>query len=133
MKAYALLGATETVDYASGDVADAIRARFPDGLTALIDFVNRGDAFTRLTGLVRPGGRVATTLVTADAEALAGREIRATNVMAAPTPEKLTSLATQVAAGTLRVKLQKTFPLADAHGALEAFQVGTMGKVVVVV
>ena len=127
------LGATETVDYAAGDVAGAIRARFPDGVTALIDSVNRGEAFTPLAELVRRGGRIATTLSTADEEALAAREVRATNVMGSPTPEKLASLAAQVLAGTLRIQVQRTFPLADAQAAIEAFQSGTLGKVVVVV
>jgi NADPH:quinone reductase-like Zn-dependent oxidoreductase len=127
------LGATETVDYAAGDVAGAIRARFPEGVTALIDSVNRGEAFTPLAELVRRGGRIATTLSTADAEALAAREVRATNVMGSPTPEKLALLAAQVLAGTLRIQVQKTFPLADAQAAIEAFQSGTLGKVVLVV
>ena len=127
------LGATETVDYAAGDVADAIRARFPDGVTALVDTVNRGDSFAPIAELVRSGGRIATTLGTADAEALAARDVRATNVMGAPTPEKLTSLAAQVAAGTLRIEVQQTFQLADVQAALAAFQAGTRGKVVVVV
>ena len=127
------LGAAEVIDYGAMDCADAVRARFPDGVTALIDMVNRDAAFERLTELVRPGGRVATTQVVADVEALAARDVRATNVMGAPTPDKLTALAEQVAAGALRIEIQRTFPLADVAGALAAFQAGTRGKIVLVI
>ena len=100
---------------------------------ALIDTVNRDDAFERLTELVLPGGRVATTQVAADVEALAARDVRATNVMGAPTADKLTALAEQVASGALRIEIQRTFPLAEAAAALATFQAGTRGKIVVVV
>jgi len=127
------LGASTTVDYSSGDVAEAIRALYPDGVTALIDTVNRGEAFAPMAALVRDGGRIATTLSTADVDALAARDVRATNVMGAPTPEKLGSLAEQVAAGTLRVEIQETYPLAEAPLAFAAFMAGTRGKLVLTV
>ena len=127
------LGASDTIDYSAGEVADAVRARYPDGVTALIDLVNRGDAFAPMAGLVREGGRIATTLSAADVEALATRNVRATNVMGAPTPEKLTTLAEAAAAGTLHVQVQRTFPLERAGEALQTFSGGTLGKLVVVV
>jgi NADPH:quinone reductase-like Zn-dependent oxidoreductase len=127
------LGASTTVDYSSGDVAEAIRALYPDGVTALIDVVNRGEAFAPMAALVRDGGRIATTLSTADVEALAARGVRATNVTGLPTPEKLGSLAGQVAEGTLRVEIQQTYPLAEAPRAFAAFMAGTRGKIVLTV
>ena len=127
------LGASAAVDYSTGDVAEAIRAYYPEGVTALIDTVNRGEAFAPMAALVRDGGRIATTLGTADVEALAARDVRAANLMGAPTPEKLSSLAEQVADGTLRVEIQQTYPLADAARAFAAFMAGTRGKLVVIV
>jgi NADPH:quinone reductase-like Zn-dependent oxidoreductase len=127
------LGASVTVDYSSGDVAEAIRALYPDGVTALIDTVNRGEAFAPMAALVRDGGRIATTLSTADVEALAARDVRATNVMGTPTPEKLRLLAAQVADDTLRVEIQQTYPLAEAPLAFAAFMAGTRGKLVLIV
>jgi NADPH:quinone reductase-like Zn-dependent oxidoreductase len=53
--------------------------------------------------------------------------------MGAPTPEKLATLAEQAAAGTLQVPIQRTFSLADAPAALEAFAAGTRGKLVLTV
>jgi len=125
------LGASETVDYGAGDVADGVRQRFPDGVTALIDTVNRDDAFGPMAALVRDGGRVATTLGAADADELAQRGVRATNIMGMPTPEKLAELVERVAAGEIAVEIQQTFPLDEVGDALAAFGRGTRGKLVV--
>ena len=126
------LGASDTVDYSAGDAADTVRAKYPDGVTALIDTVNRGDAFGPMAALVRDGGRIATTLGAADVDALAGRSVRATNVVATPTPDKLTQLAEAAASGSLRVEVQGTYPLERANDALQAFSGGTLGKLIVV-
>jgi NADPH:quinone reductase-like Zn-dependent oxidoreductase len=95
--------------------------------------VSRDDAFVRMAELVRDGGRIATTLSTADVDGLAARGIRATNVMATPTGAKLAMLAEQAATGSLRVEVQRTFPLAEAPAALAAFMAGTRGKIVLTI
>ena len=125
------LGATETFDYSTGEAAKTVQAQHPGGIDVLLDFVDREDAFTDIASIVRDGGRIATTMGAADVEALAARDIRATNVMGSPTPEKLADLAGQVAAQTLQVEIQRTFSLDDAAGAFAAFSGGTRGKVVV--
>ena len=107
------LGAAETVDYAGASTVDLLRERYPDGVAALIDLVDRGDDFAAMAGLVRDGGHVATTLGAADVDALAARGVTATNVRGRPTPEKLAWLADEVAAGRLQVVVQRTFPLAE--------------------
>jgi NADPH:quinone reductase-like Zn-dependent oxidoreductase len=127
------LGATETVDYSSGDVAEQLRARYPAGIDVLIDTINRDEAASSLAALVRDGGRLATTQRTADAEALATRSVRATNIAASPTAEKLVSLAGQAAGGDLLVRIQETFALAEVEAALAAFSAGTLGKIVVAI
>jgi NADPH:quinone reductase len=86
-----------------------------------------------MAALVRDGGRIATTLGAADVDALAGRGVRATNIMGAPTPEKLVTLAEAAAAGSLRVEVQRTYPLEQADEALQAFSGGTLGKLVLVI
>ncbi|MEA2650573.1 MAG: hypothetical protein QOI85_294 [Chloroflexota bacterium] len=126
------LGASDTIDYSAGEVAGALRAKYPDGVTALIDLVNRDDAFPPMAALVRDGGAIATTLGAADVEALAQRSVRATNVMGSPTSEKLATLADAAAGGSLRVEVQRTFPLDNAADALQAFSSGSLGKLVLV-
>jgi NADPH2:quinone reductase len=127
------LGATETIDYTQSGLGDTVRRLVPDGLTGLVDGVSRAEAFMPLASLVRKGGRAATTLGAADVDALFARGVRATNIMGTPTHEKLESLAAQAAAGTLRVPVQATFSLTDAHQALEAFGAGTRGKLVLTI
>jgi NADPH:quinone reductase-like Zn-dependent oxidoreductase len=127
------LGAAETIDYRPSGLGDTVRRLAPDGLAGLIDAVSRGEAFMALAALLPDGGRASTTLGAADVEALAARGVRATNIMGAPTPEKLATLAEQAAAGTLQVPIQRTFSLADAPAALEAFAAGTRGKLVLTV
>jgi len=125
------LGAAEAIDYTKSGLGDTVRALTPDGLAGLIDAVSRAEAFGPLAALVRDGGRAATTLGAADVAALAARGVTATNIMGAPTPEKLTALAAQVAEGTLRVPVEATFELEDFGQALEAFAAGTRGKLVI--
>ena len=124
------LGASETVDYAQAGLTDAIRLLAPDGLDALIDMVNRGEAFAPFAALVRDGGRIATTLGAADVPALAERGVRATNIQGTPTAEKLAVLADQAASGQLQVPIDRTFAFADVPAALAAFGAGTRGKLV---
>lgn len=126
------LGASDTIDYSTRDVANPVRAKFPDGIAALIDTVNRDEAFRSVADLVRDGGRIATSLGAADVEALAQRNVQAMNIVATPTPEKLTTLANAVDDGSLRVAVQRTFPLDNVDEALAAFSGGTIGKLVVV-
>ena len=72
------------------DVAETIRVRYPDGVDAVIDVVNRDKvACAMVSATVRDGGRVATTVGAADIEDLAKRGVRGTNVFGMPTAEKL--------------------------------------------
>jgi NADPH:quinone reductase-like Zn-dependent oxidoreductase len=127
------LGASETIDYTQSGLGDTVRRLAPNGLVGLVDGVSRGEAFMALAALVRDGGRAATTLGAADIPALAKRGVRATNVMGAPTAEKLAALAEQAASGALQVPIQETFPLADADSAIETFSAGTRGKIVLTI
>jgi NADPH:quinone reductase-like Zn-dependent oxidoreductase len=125
------LGASETVDYTAGDVAEVVRTRYPGGIDALIDLVDRNEALAALAAIVKDGGRISTTMNAVDAEALASRHIEGANVAGMPTAEKLADLAEQVAAGKLRIDIQQTFPFDEIPAALETFMAGTRGKVVV--
>jgi NADPH:quinone reductase-like Zn-dependent oxidoreductase len=127
------LGAAETIDWTKSGLGDTVRTLAPDGLAGLIDVVSQGEAFAALAALLPEGGRAATTLGAADVPALAGRGVKATNVMGTPTPEKLAEFADQAASGTLQVPIQQTFPLADAQAAIASFGSGTRGKIVLTI
>ena len=123
------LGASQTVDYSTGSLVDAVHALYPDGVDALIDLVTQAEPFAAVSAVVRSGGHAASLLMAADVEGLAQRGVTATNVYATPTSDKLGDLAALVDSGALRVPLQATFRLDQAADAIAAFQAGTRGKI----
>jgi NADPH:quinone reductase-like Zn-dependent oxidoreductase len=124
------LGATETVDY-TGDVAETIRERHPDGVAAVIDAVSGGaDEFQRIVGLVRKGGRAASTRGAAQGDEIDGVTVANAN----GNPAHLMVLAELVAEGKVRVAVTRTFALDDAaRGLGELNEQHTLGKLVVTI
>jgi NADPH2:quinone reductase len=123
------LGADETVDYTQ-DVVAAIRARYPDGIDAVIDAVNRDhDAFAALAHLVRQGGHAASVVGGAgDASTIDGVSVSNAGAGAA----HLSPLAELVVQGKLRVATRRTYALPDAAQALLDFaNEHTLGKLVI--
>jgi NADPH:quinone reductase-like Zn-dependent oxidoreductase len=125
------LGAAETIDY-TGDLVAAIRELHPDGIDALIDAVNRDPSvFADLAGLVRDGGHAASVVGGAgEATAIAG--VTVSNV--GGNSAHLAALAGFVAAGDVRVAINRTYPLDDAAQALADFAAEhSVGKRVIAV
>jgi NADPH:quinone reductase-like Zn-dependent oxidoreductase len=128
------LGAADVVDYTTGDIAEALRSRYPDGIDAIADMHGDGESLTRLAQQVRSGGHVASAVGAADPEALADRGIESTNVRGLVTTEYLEVLSRMVEAGEIFAPEIRSFPLADAADALAAVATGHVrGKVVVTV
>jgi NADPH:quinone reductase-like Zn-dependent oxidoreductase len=123
------LGAAETVDYTS-DVIASIRERYPEGIDAVIDAVNRDhDAFAALTAVVREGGR-ATSVVGGAGESSQIGGVSVSN--AGGNPAHLTALADLVVQGKLRVAIRQTYGLTDTAKALQDFaNEHTLGKLVI--
>jgi NADPH:quinone reductase-like Zn-dependent oxidoreductase len=126
------LGASEVVDY-TGDVAAWARERHPEGIDALVDVVNRdSEALSNVAELVKRGGRVATTMGSADVESLAGRGVAATNVFAQADPASFTRLIEVAGAGNLAITVSRRFSLVDLQEGLELLGTGqARGKYVV--
>lgn len=125
----ASLGAGDVVDF-MGDLAAAVRAVAPDGVTAVLHAA--GDAVV-LGGLLAPGGRLV-SLIGATGEQVGRDDVTVTPIQAAYTPERLGRLLDGVASGELRVAVGATFPLAAAPDALEWFKDPThLGKAVVTI
>lgn len=125
------LGAADTIDYSASSIADVVRSRYPEGIAALIDVVDKKDALTDLASVVRRGGHVASTLGAADLEQLAALGVTGHNVSAAPTADKLRLLGELASSGALRVPIQGIFSIDQAGEALQGFQQGTRGKLIV--
>ena len=111
------LGASEVVDY-RGDVARSVRGSHPDGIDALIDAVNMGDAHNSVAGLVKDGGHVVSTTGSADEDGLSARGVGATNVFAQSDPARFANVIRMAADGDLQVPIRQTFSFDELPQAL---------------
>ena len=106
------------------DIAAAARERYPDGVDALLD--NVSFAAGAYDAALKDGARVASP------NNAAGEGHGHTNVMSVPTPENLERLARLLDTGTLKVHIQRTYPLDDAAAAMNALATThTQGKIAI--
>ncbi len=128
------MGATETIDYTASDLVQAVRRTHPGGIDAVLDLVNKADGLARVAGLLRPGGRLATTLYAADPATYRARGIEATNIDTRPGPVLLDRLRALIDAEQLCIPIARTFPLEEAAAALEySAQAHPLGRIVLTV
>jgi NADPH:quinone reductase len=112
------LGVSEILDR-SADIAAAVREAHPDGVDALFDVVSQApDA-----SLLKEDGRLASSL------GAAGEGEGRFNVMAVSSPSNLQRLGEFLAEGTLRVPIQRAYPLDQVGESLQALPTThTQGK-----
>jgi NADPH:quinone reductase-like Zn-dependent oxidoreductase len=122
------LGAEQVVDH-TADLAGSVEKAAAGGVTAAVH--SAGDLAV-VAGLLPPGGRLASALgATVDS---AGRaDITVAAVSATAAADTLRDLLGLLAAGVLRVPVQRTYPLADAAAALADFAAPKLGKLVVTI
>jgi NADPH:quinone reductase-like Zn-dependent oxidoreductase len=94
------------------NIAAAVRQRYPDGIDALLDNVSFAPG--AYDTALKDGARVASP------NNAAGDGPHRTNVMSAPTSEKLERVARLLDDGTLKVHIQHTYPLDEAAAAMNA-------------
>jgi NADPH2:quinone reductase len=117
------LGVTEVVPR-EGDVAAAVRERFPDGVDALLDLVNYAPG--NYDAALKDGARVASPT------GAAGEGPGRTMVIAQPTTANLDRVARLLDTGALKVPLQDTYELDRAAEALQALANShTQGKLAI--
>lgn len=116
------------VDY-TGDVLEQVRALHPAGVAAVLHLAGDGPA---LAGLLRPGGRIASTLGLGP-DAVGRQDVTAVAVMADPTTTTLAELATAAVTGALRVPVTATYPLDHAPKAFADFSAGALGKLAITI
>jgi NADPH:quinone reductase-like Zn-dependent oxidoreductase len=122
------LGGATVVDRTE-ELAPQVKALAPAGVDAVLHMA--GDPLP-LAGLLRPGGRLV-SLIGVAPEMFGDAPITASTAFAVPVPALLTSLAGQVAAGTIRIPVQRSYTLDGVPQALADFAGGTIGKLQVVV
>ena len=130
------LGAEEVYDSQAGDVIDALRAAHPNGVNAVLDLVNDPDAIRRDAEIIRPAGRLVSTIFAADEGWFAQRQITAHNHASSAnpliSPQGLVTVAQMLADGTITARIRSTFGL-DAAGQIldELRHGGLRGKAVI--
>nr|WP_130449178.1 NADP-dependent oxidoreductase [Zhihengliuella halotolerans] len=110
------------VTYGDG-LAERVRAVAPGGVTAVADFV--GGVLSETQAVLAEGGRHV-SIADPTVEGAGGRW-----VWVRPDGARLQELLQKVAAGTLRVEIDRTFALAESAAALEANQAGANGKILI--
>jgi NADPH:quinone reductase-like Zn-dependent oxidoreductase len=129
------LGAAETIDYESSDVGAQLRARYPEGVDALISTFGDLDTVLAAARAVKSGGMVLSPALRADAATAAlerlGLTFKSTNRLP---PSRLPELTALLDGGQLRVPPITSFPLEQAGSALEEIAGGHVrGKLVIAV
>jgi len=115
-----------------------VRAAHPDGVDAILDLVDDGDAIKRTGELLSEGGRIVSTIGAADVDWFAGRKLVATNLATMSTPlgshAGLRALLELLERGAIRVMIAGERPLAEAIRALDESKTGGVdGKLVITV
>jgi NADPH:quinone reductase-like Zn-dependent oxidoreductase len=125
------LGATTTVDYTAGSVADQVLAVHPDGVDALVNLAgNTADEIP--LGAVKAGGPVSFTTMGPDDETLAAAGLVGRKVMGIATRDVTAPIAQQVADGSMQVAVAQVLDLARATEGLATLAAGTArGKIVI--
>jgi NADPH:quinone reductase-like Zn-dependent oxidoreductase len=101
-----------------------------DGVLDLIG----GDIADRAWANVKRGGALASTLGAASNADAAARDARAVPIFTQTDASQLRELGTLLDSGTLRVEVNRTFPLGSAAAAHEALAAGTVhGKVILTI
>jgi NADPH:quinone reductase-like Zn-dependent oxidoreductase len=123
------LGADETIDYTSTEIAQETARWVPGGADVVIDLANAGPALDGSAAAARPGGRLVSPLGGPPAF---DRKITAVYAGTTAPQGRLDELAADAAKGRLRVEIGATYAFADARQALIYFSAQHIrGKVTV--
>jgi NADPH:quinone reductase len=130
------LGAEEVYDSQAADVIDALHAAHPDGVDAVLDLVSSADAIKRDAEVIRPGGRLVSTIFAADEGWFAQRQITAHNHSSGAnpliSPQGLTTVGQMLADGTITARIGSTVDLDAAGQVLEELRHGGLhGKAII--
>ncbi len=132
------IGVDEFVAYDRENVTEAVKAAHPDGVDAVLDLVDDADAIKSMAQLLRPGGKLVSTIHSVDVDWFAERGIAAQNVAVFETLQMshagLRTLLELLERGRLRVVIAGERALSDAVVALDESKSGSVdGKLVITV
>ena len=130
------LGAEEVYDSDAGDVAEALRASYPEGVDAVLDLVNGPDAIRGDAEFLKPRGSIVSTIYAADEQWFAERDISARNFASnanpLSSPAGLDQVARMLAVGTITARIGATVNLDEAPLIYERLRDGDIrGKALI--
>jgi NADPH:quinone reductase-like Zn-dependent oxidoreductase len=114
------LGADDVIDYGAGDTLSQVLGRYPNGIDAVFDLVNAGDAILRDGEVLREGGTLVSTLSGPEHQAFK-KNVSVRYIQLTASDGDLDDLALRAADGSLRVEIGRTYDLAQAPQALSDF------------
>lgn len=127
------IGVVECIDYTQDDFVDAVRGIAPGGVDVVLDTIG-GDTLERSVDALRDGGRLVSIAEPPSGRRFAQRGIFARYVFVRPDGAQLETLGRMVDEGSLRVRLEEVFPLAEAARAQERLEEGRVaGKLALTV
>lgn len=131
-------GVEEFIAYDRQDVVEMVKRAHPIGIDAVLDLVDDADAIKAKAGVLLAGGRIVSTIHSADVEWFAQRKVAAQNLVLSQTPQSshagLRTLLELVEQGRVRVMIAGERALADAPSALDESKSGSVdGKLVLTV
>jgi NADPH:quinone reductase-like Zn-dependent oxidoreductase len=112
------------------------RAAHPGGVDAVLDLVSGPDAIGRDAEVIRPGGRLVSTIFAADEGWFAERQITARNSASSAnpliSPQGLATVAQMLADGAITARIRSTVALDAAGHVLDELRSGGLrGKAVI--
>lgn len=107
------LGADGDVDYITGDVVSQVRDRYRDGVDAVVDVIDSGEALLAAAGALRLGGTLASALDGPE-ESAYSNGVRVHYIEMSPQPGDLAELARLASTVKLRIEIGKTYPFTEA-------------------
>jgi NADPH:quinone reductase-like Zn-dependent oxidoreductase len=112
------MGAADVIDYTASDPAEELAARFPDGVDAVIDLVGLPDLLASVSEHVKPGGRVASTILPPDVDALSARGLEGKMTVRYSAEHRFPEMAVRVAEGSLRIPAIQSFKFDQIQDAV---------------
>jgi NADPH:quinone reductase len=125
------LGVEIFIAYDRTDPVKALAGACPNGIDAVLDLVDDRESIVAMAAVLRPGGRLVSTIGAADASWFAKRDVTAINLVMSDAPQSshagLRALAEMVERGRLRVTIASEHNLSEAERALDESKRGTVG------
>jgi NADPH:quinone reductase-like Zn-dependent oxidoreductase len=130
------LGAEEVYDTKVGDAFAALHKAHPEGIDAVLDLVSSAEAIKRDAEILKSGGRLVSTIHSADEAWFADRHITAQNILGDTnpfsSPQGLNEVARMLASGTITARIRSTANLEGTAQILEKLRNGGLsGKAVI--